>query len=65
MRLVGVVYPAAMLVIIVATGNHFLLDAALGGVVVVAGWLAARALVTAPQPQPKRRRLALADCPQA
>ena len=64
-RLVGVVYPAAMLVIIVATGNHFLLDAALGGVVVIAGWLAARALVTAPQPQPQRRRLALADCPQA
>ena len=64
-RLVGVVYPAAMLVIIVATGNHFLLDAALGGVVVVAGWLAARALVTAPRPQPQRRRLALADCPQA
>ena len=63
MRLVGVVYPAAMLLIIVATGNHFLLDAALGGVVVVAGWLAARALVTEPQPQ--RRRLALADCPQA
>lgn len=62
-RLVGVVYPAAMLVIIVATGNHFLLDAALGGVVVVAGWLVARALVTEPQPQ--RRRLALADCPQA
>ena len=62
-RLVGVVYPAAMLVIIVATGNHFLLDAALGGVVVVAGWLAARALVTEPQPQ--WRRLALADCPQA
>ena len=62
-RLVGVVYPAAMLVIIVATGNHFLLDAALGGVVVVAGWIAARALVTEPQPQ--RRRLALADCPQA
>ena len=62
-RLVGVVYPAAMLLIIVATGNHFLLDAVLGGVVVIAGWLAARALVTEPQPQ--RRRLTLADCPQA
>ena len=47
-QLLGVVYPAAMLVIIVGTGNHFIIDAALGGVVVVAGWLVARALVETP-----------------
>jgi hypothetical protein len=44
-RLVGAVYPAAMLFIIVATGNHFVFDAAAGGVVMVAGWLVARRLV--------------------
>jgi len=30
-----------MLLIIVATGNHFILDAAAGALVVAAGWLAA------------------------
>jgi len=44
-RIAGAVYPATMLLIIVATGNHFILDAMLGGLVVVAGWLAARAIV--------------------
>ena len=61
-RVAGALYPLAMLLIIVATGNHFLVDAALGGVVVVAGWVAARKLVaptTASVP-----RLGLADCPQ-
>jgi hypothetical protein len=38
-----------MLYIIVATGNHFFVDAAIGGLVVVAAWLAARAL-TVPAP---------------
>ena len=36
-----------MLMVIVATGNHFFVDAALGGLVAVAAWLAARALVKA------------------
>lgn len=53
-RIAGAAYPAAMLLIIVATGNHFFVDALLGGLVVVAGWLAARGLVAAPAP----RRLA-------
>lgn len=56
-RVAGALYPAAMLLIIVATGNHFFVDAALGGLVVVAGWLAARALVAtpaAPRPSPAR-----------
>jgi PAP2 superfamily len=41
LRWVGAAYPAAMLLIIVATGNHFLFDAAAGAVVVAVGWAAA------------------------
>jgi hypothetical protein len=37
-----------MLLIIVATGNHFFVDAALGGLVVVIGWLAARYVIATP-----------------
>jgi hypothetical protein len=44
-RIAGALYPAVMLFIIVATGNHFLLDAAAGGLVVGLGWLVARMLV--------------------
>jgi uncharacterized membrane protein YgdD (TMEM256/DUF423 family) len=47
-QVVGVLYPGAMLFIIVGTGNHFIVDAALGGLVVVAGWLMARVLVETP-----------------
>ncbi len=53
MRIVGALYPAAMLLIIVATGNHFFVDAALGGLVVVIGWLAARVLVASPASAPR------------
>ena len=49
-RIAGAVYPFAMLYIIVATGNHFFVDAALGGAVVVAAWFVARALVPADSP---------------
>jgi hypothetical protein len=42
-----------MLLIIVATGNHFLFDAAAGGLVVAAGWLVASRL-RAPVTQPVR-----------
>ncbi len=59
-RVAGALYPVAMLVIIVATGNHFIVDAALGGLVVVAGWLAARMLVSEPVHRPTR--VALASC---
>jgi len=45
LRIAGALYPLVMLYVIVATGNHFFVDAALGGLVVVAGWLVARALV--------------------
>ena len=47
-RVTGALYPAAMLLIIVATGNHFFVDAALGGLVVVIGWLVARSVVARP-----------------
>ena len=43
-RIAGAAYPAAMLYIIVATGNHFFVDAALGGVVVAGGFIVSRAL---------------------
>jgi hypothetical protein len=49
-RVVGALYPLVMLVVIVATGNHFLLDAAAGGLVVVLGWITARSLVAATSP---------------
>ena len=49
-RIAGALYPFAMLYIIVATGNHFFVDAALGGAVVVAAWFVARALVPADSP---------------
>ena len=49
-RIAGALYPLAMLYIIVATGNHFFVDAALGGAVVVAAWFVARALVPADSP---------------
>jgi PAP2 superfamily protein len=57
-RIVGALYPAAMLYIIVATGNHFFVDALLGGAVVVAGWFVARALARAEAPSRKRDRAA-------
>lgn len=45
-RLAGLLYPALMLFVIVATGNHFFFDAAAGGVTVLAAWLLARGLVS-------------------
>jgi hypothetical protein len=44
-RLVGLAYPPLVLFVIVATGNHFILDAAAGGAVMVTGWLWAAAVV--------------------
>jgi len=52
-RIAGAVYPLAMLFIIVATGNHFLFDAAAGGIVTVAGWVVAKRLV---EPRARRAR---------
>jgi len=44
LRIAGYAYPVAMLLIIVATGNHFVFDAAAGGVAIALGWALARAL---------------------
>jgi hypothetical protein len=52
-RLLGVAYPLAMLFVIVATGNHFWLDAAAGGAVVLVAGLLARVLI---EPQTLGRR---------
>jgi hypothetical protein len=57
-RVVGALYPALMLLVIVATGNHFFLDAALGGVAVLLGWLLARAIVAPPAQRPTAARVA-------
>jgi hypothetical protein len=46
-RIAGLLYPAVMLLVIVATGNHFFFDAFAGAVVVAGGWLLARPLVCA------------------
>jgi hypothetical protein len=48
-RWIGAAYPPFMLFTIVATGNHFLLDAAAGGIVTVLAYAAARR-VAAPTP---------------
>lgn len=44
-RWLGAAYPPFMLFTIVATGNHFFLDAVAGGIVMVVAYLAARAAV--------------------
>jgi PAP2 superfamily protein len=44
MRIVGALYPPLVLLVIVATGNHFVLDAAAGAAVAVAGLAGAAAL---------------------
>jgi PAP2 superfamily protein len=41
-RAAGLFYPLLMLFVIVATGNHFLFDAAAGALVMAAAWLVAR-----------------------
>jgi hypothetical protein len=48
LRWLGALYPPFMLFVIVATGNHFLFDAAMGGIVVAFAWLFARVLAAAP-----------------
>lgn len=53
LRIVGALYPAAMLFVIVATGNHFLFDAAAGAFTVGIGWLVARRLLRDPGRDPR------------
>jgi PAP2 superfamily len=53
-KIIGALYAPAMLYIIVATGNHFLFDAAAGGLVVAIAYAGARLVASprAPLPQP-------------
>ena len=44
LQITGVIYPLLVLLVIVATGNHFFLDAATGAIVVVAASFAATAI---------------------
>jgi hypothetical protein len=53
LRLAGYTYPVAMLAIIIATGNHFVLDAVAGGVAIAIGWTVARHLEPT-EPRPPR-----------
>jgi PAP2 superfamily len=48
-RLLGALYPGVMLFVIVATGNHFWLDALAGAGVTIAAWLVACALINEPR----------------
>ncbi len=51
LRIAFALYPALMLLVIVATGNHFFLDAAAGGIVVAVGWWVASRLTRADRAQ--------------
>jgi membrane-associated phospholipid phosphatase len=51
----GLAYPPFMLFTIVATGNHFILDAVAGGIVVIVAFVAARALAAPPAPRARGR----------
>lgn len=50
MRIVGALYAPFVLFVIVATGNHFLFDAAAGALVTVVAWAVARRLVEPVRP---------------
>jgi hypothetical protein len=60
-RVLGALYPVAMLFVIVATGNHFWVDAAAGGLVVAAAWIVAQLLLQ-PRGGPVTRSPAAAGC---
>jgi hypothetical protein len=53
-RILGALYPPVMLIVIVATGNHFWVDAAAGAVVAYAGWVVARRILAEPNITPAR-----------
>ena len=55
-RIAGALYPVLMLWIIVATGNHFVFDAAAGGVVVAIGFVLSRRVVRTAGVRPAARR---------
>ncbi len=51
-RVLGATYPLVMLLVIVATGNHFFVDAVAGGLVVALAWLVAAATIAVPARRP-------------
>jgi len=53
-RVLGAIYPAVMLFVIVATGNHFFFDAAAGGLAIGVGYVIA-SWVGAARREPRRR----------
>jgi len=53
-RVLGLSYPLVMLLVIVATGNHFFFDAAAGGLAIGAGYLIA-SWVDSARREPRRR----------
>jgi PAP2 superfamily protein len=59
-RVLGALYPLVMLFVIVATGNHFWIDAVAGGLVVVVAWLVAQPVVR--RTEPLMRSPAAAGC---
>jgi hypothetical protein len=59
-RLVGWGYPFVMLVVIVATGNHFFFDAAAGAAAITAGYVAA-SWVSAPRARSARHSRAVRE----
>lgn len=59
-RLAGALYAPFVLFVIVATGNHFVFDAAAGGAVTAVGWLLARPLVVPRVARPARSHSLLA-----
>jgi hypothetical protein len=54
-RILGWIYPLVMLVVIVATGNHFFFDAAAGAVAIGAGYLIAHWITAVPRPERRSR----------
>jgi hypothetical protein len=61
-RILGGLYPAFMLFTIVATGNHFLFDAAAGGVVMALAYAVSRAVVAPGAVRAPRPVHAVATC---
>lgn len=64
MRALGWSYPAVMLLTVVGTGNHFFFDAAAGGIVMAAGYVAAKRITAAVPARDwqARRESAVAPC---
>lgn len=59
-RVLGWIYAIGTAVVIVGTGNHWVIDAMVGWLVVLVGWVAAQAIGKVPLRWPRRRRAAVA-----